>query len=371
MQPSIDFFAIANSAGAVQAVFWAVALLSIPKGKHAANRLLAALLFAFALGISVSIFYHTRYILIFPHLARLTDPLKFLYPPLFYLYVKALTSPQFRLRAHLFHFLPALFCSLYLLPFYLKDANAKVRLLQGSLDSGPDDIMVALVLLQEALYTVLTLRLWWQHSRQTKQVFSEIDRVNLRWIRNLVVAFLLVSVIYGYFETAQSEVVAKAIVSFSLTGFIFVMGYMGLKQPMVFLPATNGSSGQKYQKSGLTSEKAQQYLARLRQVMQDEKPYLESDLTLQTLAQRLSISPNHLSQLLNAYLKQSFFDFVNSYRVEAAKRLLRDPKNDHLTLLAVAYEAGFTSKSSFNSAFRKFAGTTPSRYKQSLPSEAD
>ena len=75
----------------------------------------------------------------------------------------------------------------------------------------------------------------------------------------------------------------------------------------------------------------------------------------------------HLSQLLNENLNQKFYDFVNGYRVEEAKRALFDPANDHLTILAVALEAGFSSKSAFNAAFKKFAGTTPSDFRKQRP----
>jgi len=100
--------------------------------------------------------------------------------------------------------------------------------------------------------------------------------------------------------------------------------------------------------------------------MTEEKPYFEGDLTLQKLADRLSISPHHLSQIINDKIGQNFFDFINSYRIEEAKKLLLDPRGELLTILAISEETGFNSKSSFNNAFKKYTGQTPSQFKQEM-----
>ena len=99
--------------------------------------------------------------------------------------------------------------------------------------------------------------------------------------------------------------------------------------------------------------------------MESERPYTDGDLNLQKLAERLSIPAQHLSQTVNGRLNQSFSDFVNSYRVEEAKRRLADPSATHYYLLAIAEEVGFNSKSSFNTAFKKQTGMTPSEFRNS------
>ena len=99
--------------------------------------------------------------------------------------------------------------------------------------------------------------------------------------------------------------------------------------------------------------------------MNNEKPYLDSDLTLQKLAKAVSISHHHLSQTINEQLNQSFIDFINAYRIEAAKRMLVDPAKKHYSILAVSEEVGFNSKSAFNTAFKKHAHTTPSEFRNS------
>ena len=100
--------------------------------------------------------------------------------------------------------------------------------------------------------------------------------------------------------------------------------------------------------------------------MKQEKPYLDSELTLLELAGTLNVSPHNLSEAINTQLQQTFFDFVNQYRVEQVKKDLADPQKQHLTFLALALEAGFNSKSSFNTIFKKHAEMTPSEYRKRI-----
>ena len=96
--------------------------------------------------------------------------------------------------------------------------------------------------------------------------------------------------------------------------------------------------------------------------MEKEKPYLNGKLSLKEVADSLNISVNHLSQVINEQTGMSFFDFVNKYRIEEVKVRLTDPKNEQFTLLAIAFDCGFNSKSSFNSIFKKIMGFTPSQF---------
>ena len=94
-----------------------------------------------------------------------------------------------------------------------------------------------------------------------------------------------------------------------------------------------------------------------------EKLYQESELTLSQMAARLQLPTHHLSQAINNGLKKNFYDLVNGHRVEEAKRLLLDPKNSNYTILSVGFEAGFNSKTTFNTVFKKFTGLTPTEYR--------
>jgi AraC-like DNA-binding protein len=105
------------------------------------------------------------------------------------------------------------------------------------------------------------------------------------------------------------------------------------------------------------------YLKKLEAFMVEERPHLDSTLTLPQLSGQLGISVHHLSQVINDKRKQNFFEFINCYRVEEAKLLLRDKNKQHLTITAIGFEAGFNSNSSFNDVFKKQTGQTPSQYR--------
>lgn len=121
-------------------------------------------------------------------------------------------------------------------------------------------------------------------------------------------------------------------------------------------------SKRKYKKTLFKKGELKTYKQQLEQLMSVEKPYLDSDLTLTALAQLLKIPPNHLSQLLNEGFDQNFAEFINAYRLEAFKSKVADPSFQHLTLLGLAYESGFNSKTVFNTYFKKMTGKTPKAY---------
>lgn len=122
---------------------------------------------------------------------------------------------------------------------------------------------------------------------------------------------------------------------------------------------------EKYTKSGLSSKEIKSIEIELLREIENGKPYLDPDLSLKKLAQTLRTSPNHLSQVINMQQNKNFFDFINSYRIKELMELLKSQKNEKFTLLSLAFEAGFNSKSTFNSSFKKLTGLTPTEYLKS------
>lgn len=121
---------------------------------------------------------------------------------------------------------------------------------------------------------------------------------------------------------------------------------------------------EKYKTSALDRERVAEVLPRLVRLMEEEKVFLDGNLSLRKLAERLMIHPNYLSQIINEQLGSSFNDFINKYRIQEAQRRLLDPKESRKTVLDIAYDTGFYSKSVFNNAFKKFTGQTPSQFKK-------
>jgi len=118
----------------------------------------------------------------------------------------------------------------------------------------------------------------------------------------------------------------------------------------------------KYKKTLFNSEEIEQHKSRLKSLMEKEELFLEPELTLRLIAGRMDLPPNHMSQLLNMGFDQNFSDFVNTYRLENFKHKLKSTKSHHLTILALAYDSGFNSKTVFNTFFKKKEGMTPKEY---------
>lgn len=130
--------------------------------------------------------------------------------------------------------------------------------------------------------------------------------------------------------------------------------------------ATIDLSPRKYKKSLFDEKILHQYKQQLESLMQEQQPFLDSNLSLRSLAQLLDMPPNHLSQLLNEGFDKNFAEFVNTFRLETFKSKLADPQQQHLTLLALAYDSGFNSKTVFNTFFKKMEGMTPKAYQKQL-----
>ena len=124
----------------------------------------------------------------------------------------------------------------------------------------------------------------------------------------------------------------------------------------------------KYASSSLDKTDLKSYSRQIEEFMESEKPYLDNELSIRKLASMLDMQPHHLSQVINSSFDMNFYTFINNYRIEEVIRLMKDPERKHHTILAIAYDSGFKSKSSFNTIFKKMTGKTPSEYRDKLES---
>ena len=125
----------------------------------------------------------------------------------------------------------------------------------------------------------------------------------------------------------------------------------------------------KYERSGLNREEALQYKQELLDLMDQEKIYRDPSLNLNALAGELAINRNLVSQIINEEIGQNFYDFVNTYRVKDIIERLKHKESIDIPLLHLAMDAGFNSKATFNSVFKKVTGKSPSSYKKELQSK--
>ncbi|MCG8605358.1 helix-turn-helix domain-containing protein, partial [bacterium] len=140
--------------------------------------------------------------------------------------------------------------------------------------------------------------------------------------------------------------------------------FKSLKQPELILGEVLTNRKFKYESSTLSSSDSEQILKQLLRYMDTQKPYLQPSVSVDDIAKALHVSPRHVSQVINERLNQHFFDFINRYRIEEAKRLISDSTGNSQTMLQILYEIGFNSKSAFNTAFKKHTNMTPREFKR-------
>jgi AraC-like DNA-binding protein len=180
-----------------------------------------------------------------------------------------------------------------------------------------------------------------------------------------VATMLVISFIYSLLPLATQAMLHAGliIVMAFIFGFVNTIVWKALNQPLIF----SGVEEEKEKEHNtFTEQERKEFDRRVREVIVAEQAFLNSDLTLDELAERTNIPSRKLSQFINEHYEQSFFDFVNSYRIEEAKRILSGSKDPKLTVLEVMYQSGFNSKSSFNTLFKRKTGQTPSEFRKSL-----
>lgn len=234
-----------------------------------------------------------------------------------------------------------------------------------------------IVTVQGLVYMAYTVSILKTYGRRIKDVFSTIDKIKLDWLRNMTI--LMAFAWLAFFTENLLLLLGGNLSNFYFSSFmvaccVYITGYLGLLKSEVFaLPVIAESirhlpeielevsslkrpfahdKGTKYEKSGLSPEKAKDHVRQLLIIMETERPYIDCDLTLGQLANRMSLSQHNLSEIINTQLRQNFFDFVNQYRVEQVKKDLTDPAKRDYKLLAIALDAGFSSKTTFNTLLK-------------------
>ncbi|MFC1680836.1 helix-turn-helix domain-containing protein [Pseudomonadota bacterium] len=395
MDTSFSLLSTLTLLGAAQGVFLAMALLNTRVGDIKAHQILALLTFLFAMDLGEEFLYQIGFFESVPNLLHVLAPIDLLYGPLIFLYVSQLTSPSNHgtVKRHYLHFLPALAGILALLPFFLMDGSQKLEFTEAlrTGDAMENDTSEAQIIqfgfilfmlgtiVQLGMYLLFSIRRLIRHSTNIRNEFSDIDKINLAWLRNLLLGLSCIYLLYlgdQFFPDLLGMNILGDMVTVVAVMLIYAMGYLGLRQPAIFTRALAPPQkeiqervdqvDEKYRRSGLDKGTSLVFLNELTGHMESEKPYLEGDLVLPQLAQQLGISANYLSQIINEQLQVNFYDFVNGYRVEEAKRLMRNAGQQSTKILNIALDSGFNSKSAFYTAFKKATSMTPTQYRNTL-----
>ncbi|WP_299712849.1 AraC family transcriptional regulator [uncultured Tenacibaculum sp.] len=353
-------------------LFFAGFLLTVKTNKKLNNILLASFLIVTALDISV--FFYSMFITPNLNLEMLRIKLSAFKDPLLFLYVLSVIYSNFKLRRiHILHSLFWVFSIVILLSnFFLADTAAKEAFF-ADFDSQWEikflDILgqfVSLGYFLATLYYVLRYRKLILENYTNSDVLK-----NYNWLKQLLILItighvltLIKGYVRDYVDNDELTQILRIVLLLFGVFFIFWLFLKALNSPKLFRGIdVNLSTSKEIEKE---VEEDDTKIQDLKKYMEAEEPYLNPDLTIRKLAEHMKMPMRDLSVLINQKLNQHFFDFINEYRIEKAKKILSDVTKTKVTVLEILYEVGFNSKSSFNTAFKKHTGKTPTQYRKSV-----
>lgn len=363
--------------GIVQSIF--VVLLLNTKGvrRGRANIFLSVLLLALSFSTAHVLFAGAVITHLSAQVYSIGDPTFYLIAPLLWFYVCELTGERIRFnRALVWHFLPFLLIIICSLSFRSIRSEAFSAFL-AAYHRHIRTLFWVTVVVQFSWYQVLVRRRWAVYRKRIEQEVSYTENVSISWVRFFMIIFLLINLLFLFslfvaIHLKDSSWLYKTTaLVFSLSAF--ALGYKGILQKEVFqkdeTPVIDVPVPEPEETQPPVPIKEKPDLSRLEQLMaymEEKKPYLDPELTLTELARAVNLTRGQLSALINEGTGDNFYDFVNRYRVEQVKKFMVDPAMKHYSMLGLALEAGFKSKSTFNLIFKRFTGLTPTEYRKNL-----
>lgn len=354
---------------AVHGYYLVLILLSKGLHRNRANLFLAALLFIVSGYLLKDHLILEGQFSTFPHLMAVFVPFFYLLGPLYHFYIRTTLqgSPSFN-KWSIIHLVPALICFLTILPFYLKSGAEKLALYDAP---QPEDFRLesnrvlyyGSIFLSVLWYTLQSLFLINEKQKVLDGRTHRALNLQLPWLKNytkaflfFLLCFLLAQLIFIFTDFHQYYVMLSTVLAFSI--LIHFVGYWGIKESRILSdqPASNSPTK-------LSADKTRELKAELIQILEHEKVYLKSDLSAKYFCDRLEVNSQYFSRLINSEFNCSFTHLINSYRIEKAKSMIKDPSYTHLSLLGIAIECGFNTKNTFTRAFKRHTGITPSAFK--------
>lgn len=344
--PTADIILIILSGlGVVHGLFLAVFLWTYPKGNALANKLLGLLLIVLSFRIGKSVFLEFTENLdvkfIFTGLGSI-----FALGPLFYLFVMSCSRKDFKLRpVHGLHFI--------LLPIAI---GFGLRIEESHLTTLPMAFFVSAFV---AYYLHFLIYLAISYYYALKQRKEGLDADIFQFLRLLFFGLLIIWVVYvlNLFDEQVPYIIGPvlySIVAYTISFIVIRKGYM------------QKISHAKYQTTALSDEQCEELYSKVMHLMNEQAFYRQADLTLKLLSDRLKVSTQVLSMVINKSSQRNFNSFINNFRIMEATNMLGDEKYGNHTIAAIAYDVGFNSISSFNTAFKKQTGKTPLTYRKEI-----
>src|SRR5688572_14284419 len=383
-----NIWAIIILFGAAQGLFLAVFLFVKPQNRDA-NKWLALLLTVISLHLIEYAANIAGITLQYPIFIAITYPLLFCVGPFYYVYCRYLLDKNYSTSfKSALHFLPSLIVLLMMLPFYSMADETKINFIKGLSTNGIMKIPTGQLVfmgahvIQTVTYIFAAYKFIGKKEEELKNFSSDVFVLKkLGWLNSFSFYFSIYFLLYfilvvllTFINSFQIQLDYILLLITSLS--IYAIGYSAISHPEIFkaIPGLELPSFEPGKKIPVNeSRNSSQFPGlkeKLLQYMDSNKPYLKSDLKISELADSLGVPYYQLSQLINDEFLVNFYDFINKYRVEEAKKLLIEDTNNY-KILAIAYEVGFNSKATFNRVFKKFTQLTPSEFKEKFSSQSD
>ena len=372
----IDLFAIFIFLGIVQALFLSVFFFSKEHRKVQSNIFYGVLLLSLAACNMEILLMYTGYIIKALYLVDFSEPIALVIGPSFYLMVRSLTRGKVK-KAEFLHFGLALVYLVLVIPFFLLPEAVKynswiesygldLEMRPYDYNSGDPrafwitDHHTFLTIASIVLYALLSLYEVVRTFRSKRESFFNTKIEILKSLRagtiQIALAILITLVIKAFHTNDTGDHIFAAYAAVA----IYITSFRVMRSSGFFRPA-NLNADERYKNTLLQPQEQSDLLLKLDTFMRDKKPFLNADFSLPDLAQSLGTTVHVLSQAINAGLGKSFFEMTASYRVEEAKILLLRQRN--IKVEEIAEQVGYNSKSSFNTAFKKITGVTPSEFR--------
>lgn len=347
------------------------------KKHHISDYFLGIHLFAQAAGIytTLSFMQYEFFYVENPHFVLIGYPFVFLWGPTFYFYVKTVAYKDFKLKwihsVHIILFL--IFLIFFCFTFYFYSPETKRIILNDpAYTFFSNRILIDAVLRLQVLFYIIKANYILFNVRDSlKSSYSSISKSNFSWLGFIVIGYticFIISITFIYLEFYLDVFSRYIFLGNFLQFFIFfnIIFFKGWAQPEIFHRIDEKS---KYKSSRLSKDESVMWIDKLNADMAEKKYYLNPDLTLEELAGNLDIPPRILSQVINEYFRNNFYDYINKLRIEESKRMIADASCKK-SILEILYDAGFNSKATFNRVFKKETGLTPTEYRNKFYSSS-
>lgn len=373
---------IIYSAAALQGIFLAT-LLFRTQINQPANKVLSLLLLLLSFHLVLVGFDKQEFFMSFPHLSRISWIIGATYWPLIFLFIQYLTGTKSKNFFKSYGlFIPFVVLFAIMLPYYVLSAEEKRAILINYEAASQQDFgwinqtMSVLHLIFQGFFI-------WYYVRTEKiraTEFAAIEQVRIVWLKRFLQFIFIATVIavISFYSRAWNIPVLSDAYIFHFIGVVFLfywLSYKALTQPVLFgltsdVPISESNQAteptltqrEKYSRSSLNEQQLKETFQLIRDGFERERLHVKTDLTLSSLAAHINTSRHQVSQAISTQYAGNFFDLVNDYRVEEFKRRATQPEARNLTLLGIAQEAGFSSKATFYSVFKKKTGMTPAEY---------